>query len=117
MPMPILHLTERFFRSAVSRMCGSQKGALNGPQNNKGGAGIGPRQFEDQFENLVHLDGAVADTDPRTRRVVERRFFGGFSVDELAAILELSPRTVLLDWRLAKASLRRELKWGSRARR
>jgi DNA-directed RNA polymerase specialized sigma24 family protein len=70
--------------------------------------------------DLVHLDDALharADTDARTSRVVELRFFGGFSVDEVAAILEVSPQTVLRDGRLAKAWLRREMKRGSRARR
>jgi RNA polymerase sigma-70 factor (ECF subfamily) len=69
---------------------------------------------------VAHLDDgfhALADTDARTSRVVELRFLGGFSVDEVAAILEVSPETVLRDWRLAKAWLRREMKRGSRARR
>ena len=70
--------------------------------------------------DLVHLDDAshaLADTDARKRRIVERRFFGGSSVDEVAAIMEVSPQTVLLDSRLTKAWLRREMKRGSRARR
>jgi DNA-directed RNA polymerase specialized sigma24 family protein len=60
---------------------------------------------------------ALADTDAPTSRVVKLRFFGGFSVDEVAAILKVSPQTVFRNWRLAKAWLRREMKRGSRARR
>ena len=37
------------------------------------------------------------------------RFFGGLTVDEIAAALQLSPETVARDWKLAKAWLLREL--------
>jgi RNA polymerase sigma factor (TIGR02999 family) len=63
--------------------------------------------------DLVRLDDAMralAKTDPRKCQVVELRFFGGFSVDEVAEILKVSPQTVLRDWRLAKALLQREMK-------
>ena len=67
-----------------------------------------------RLDDALH---ALADTDVRKSRVVELRFFGGFSVDEVAAILDVSPQTVLRDWRLAKAWLQREMRRGSRARR
>jgi RNA polymerase sigma factor (TIGR02999 family) len=63
--------------------------------------------------DLVRLDdalSALARTDERKSRVVELRFFGGFSVEETAAVLGVSPQTVLRDWRLAKAWLQREMK-------
>lgn len=47
----------------------------------------------------------LADLDERQARVVELRVFGGFDVEETAAILEISPRTVKRDWRFAKAWL------------
>ena len=50
--------------------------------------------------------GALA---PRLERVVELRFFGGFSVDEAAEILEVDARTVKRDWRKARALLYQEL--------
>ena len=37
------------------------------------------------------------------------RFFGGLSVEETAEVLEVSPQTVMRDWRLARAWLAREL--------
>ena len=43
--------------------------------------------------------------DERQARVVELRFFGGMTVEESATILGVSPRTVDLDWRMAKAWL------------
>ena len=47
--------------------------------------------------------------DPRKSRVVEMRFFGGLSHDEIAAVLQVSVATVRRDWSLARAWLHREL--------
>jgi RNA polymerase sigma-70 factor (ECF subfamily) len=44
---------------------------------------------------------------------VEMRFFGGLSVEETAAALDVSTQTVLRDWSLAKAWLRREMAPGA----
>jgi RNA polymerase sigma-70 factor (ECF subfamily) len=52
---------------------------------------------------------ALARRDARKAKVVEMRFFGGLSVDETAAALQVSSQTVLRDWSLAKAWLRREM--------
>ncbi len=52
---------------------------------------------------------ALAKVDPRKCQVVELRFFGGLSVEETAVVLEVSPDTVVRDWRLAKAWLLRDL--------
>lgn len=54
---------------------------------------------------LLELDEALqglAAVDQRKARVVELRFFGGLSVQETADVLQVSPETVLRDWRLAK---------------
>lgn len=62
--------------------------------------------------DLVALDDALralADLDARKSQVVELRFFGGLSVEETAAALDVSTSTVLRDWRLAKAWLLKEL--------
>ncbi|SRR5579871_2233905 len=61
---------------------------------------------------LVALDDALntlAEIDPRKARVVELRFFGGLSVPETAAVLKVSPETVLRDWKLARSWLLAEL--------
>ena len=63
--------------------------------------------------DLVELDlalQALGDMDNRKSRVVELRFFGGFTVEETAAALGVSSETVHRDWRLAKSWLRRELR-------
>lgn len=51
----------------------------------------------------------LASLDARQAQVVEMRFFGGLSVEETAAVLRISPQSVMRDWKLAKAWLRREL--------
>jgi RNA polymerase sigma factor (sigma-70 family) len=52
---------------------------------------------------------ALAAVVPRASQVVELRFFGGFSVEETAEALGVSPRTVNADWNTARAWLSREL--------
>lgn len=52
---------------------------------------------------------ALAIIDSRKSQVVELRFFGGLSVEETAEVLDVSPDTVVRDWKLAKAWLLREL--------
>jgi RNA polymerase sigma factor (TIGR02999 family) len=66
---------------------------------------------------LIALDDALeglAGVDPRKARVVEMRFFGGLGVDETAAVLGVSPQTVMRDWRLARSWLGREMTRGPR---
>ena len=61
----------------------------------------------------MHLDDALealAQLDRRRAPVVELRFFGGLSVEETADVLQVSPQTVMRDWRLARAWLGRELR-------
>ena len=57
----------------------------------------------------ITLTEGDAVKDPRQSRVVELRYFGGLDIDETAEVLEVSPRTVKRDWRVAKLWLRREL--------
>ena len=52
---------------------------------------------------------ALAAVDARKAEVIELRFFGGLSVDETAAALNVSAETVLREARAARAWLRREL--------
>ena len=62
--------------------------------------------------NIMSLDEALtrlAEIDPRQSRVVELRYFSGLSIEETAEVLDVSPATVKLDWKMAKAWLRREM--------
>lgn len=54
--------------------------------------------------------GDLAKVDPRKATMIELRFFGGFSIDETASCLGVSPGTVMRDWTLAKAWLKRHLR-------
>ena len=59
---------------------------------------------------VVLLDDALtqlAEIDERKSKVVELKFFGGLSIEETAEALGVSPGTVMRDWTLAKAWLRR----------
>ncbi|MBL8220949.1 MAG: sigma-70 family RNA polymerase sigma factor [Bryobacterales bacterium] len=47
--------------------------------------------------------------DPRKARLVELRFFGGLSIEETAEVLGVSPGTVMRDWTIAKAFLKKGL--------
>jgi RNA polymerase sigma-70 factor (ECF subfamily) len=62
--------------------------------------------------DLIALDEALsrlAEVDPRKARVVEMRYFGGMEIEEVAGALQVHPNTVVRDWRLAKAWLKREV--------
>jgi RNA polymerase sigma factor (TIGR02999 family) len=70
----------------------------------------------ERSQDVVALDDALealAQFDARKSRVVELRFFGGLSVKETAVILEVSPDTVMRDWKLARAWLQREMRSAS----
>jgi len=65
---------------------------------------------EERAADVVALDDALkslAEIDPRKSQIVELRFFGGLSIEEAAEVLKVSPGTVMRDWTLAKAWLRR----------
>ena len=72
-----------------------------------------PAPDSDAASSLCALDdalGSLARVDPRRAKVIELRFFGGLSVEETAEVLQISPQSVMRDWRLARAWLARELR-------
>jgi RNA polymerase sigma-70 factor (ECF subfamily) len=74
--------------------------------------GGGARQVS--FDEALVIDealAALAQFDERKAQVVEMRFFGGLTEEEIAAALDVSPETVRRDWRLARSWLRRRLGW------
>lgn len=67
---------------------------------------------EDRSAEVVALDDALkglATMDQRKSHIVELRFFCGLSIEETAELLQVSPGTVMRDWTLAKAWLRKEM--------
>jgi RNA polymerase sigma factor (TIGR02999 family) len=67
---------------------------------------------DDQPDVLLEIDDALerlAAVSPRLARLVELRFYGGMSEDEIAAALGVTARTVQRDWRKARMLLHRAL--------
>jgi RNA polymerase sigma-70 factor (ECF subfamily) len=67
---------------------------------------------DERLTGLIALDEALSHLSklhPRQSEVVELRFLAGLGVEATAAVLQVSPETVMLDWRAAKAWLHKEL--------
>ncbi len=88
----------------------------------KRGAGATPQSMDETVllgeqsalspEELLSLDTALdelAALDPGHARIVELRYFGGMTIEEAAAALDMSPATLKREWSLARAWLRRRL--------
>lgn len=75
--------------------------------------------FEKREVDLMALDEALNDLaalDPQQTRIVELRFFGGLTIDEVSAVLGISPATTKREWDSAKLWLRRQLNIGGNSR-
>jgi RNA polymerase sigma-70 factor, ECF subfamily len=67
---------------------------------------------EQSTAEVVAVDealGRLAALDRRKAEIVELRYFGGLTIEEIAGLLQLSPRTIKREWRWARAWLYREL--------
>ena len=67
----------------------------------------------DRSRQIVALDDALnvlAELDPRKARIVELRFFVGLDVRETAAVVAVSPETVMRDWKTAREWLLQEMR-------
>jgi RNA polymerase sigma factor (TIGR02999 family) len=71
-----------------------------------------PDSKERDLAALSDALSGLATFDARMGQVVELRFFGGLSVEETADVLNVSPETVMRDWKTAKAWLLREIRRG-----
>jgi RNA polymerase sigma-70 factor, ECF subfamily len=72
----------------------------------------------DRAEELIALDDALtalAKNDPRKVQIVELRFFGGLTVEEVAEYLQTTPDAIRSQWRFAKVWLFREITQGDAA--
>jgi RNA polymerase sigma factor (TIGR02999 family) len=88
--------------------------------SHKRGAGVGALRLDEalvitpnRLEELLVLDDVLRKLekeDPRASHVVVYRFFGGLTVEEIAEIMRVAPRTVKRDWNYARAWLKAELK-------
>ncbi len=84
-------------------------------QKRGGGVGrltiSGVPAFDGEWDLLALEDElqALAELDERQARIVECRVFGGMSVEQIADVLDVSARTVYLDWQMAKRWLAQRL--------
>lgn len=86
-------------------------------RSQKRGAGAAPVTLSEARDSavtldpdeLLALDAALAELDPRQRQIVEYRFFGGLEEVEIATLLGVSDRTVRREWVKARAWLYRYL--------
>ena len=68
-----------------------------------------------EVADVIALDDALknlAEMDPRKSQIVEIKFFGGLTTEEVAEVLKVTSRTVEREWRKAKAWLNRAISKG-----
>lgn len=109
----------QFFALAAQVMRHILVDHARGVRRGKRGNGIRNLQLDEAFvfspqksADLVALDEALsrlAHIDARKAKVVELRYFGGMSVEEVSEALQVHSNTIVRDWKLAKAWLKREL--------
>ena len=111
------HSRGQFFAIAANLM---RQILINYAKRHKAGKrGSGRKQQLDESSavvrpeiDLLALNEALeklAKIDPRKSQIVELRFFGGLTEDQIAEVLNVSPITVKRDWRVARALLHNEL--------
>src|SRR5262245_51094812 len=113
------HDRSHFFAIAARHMRQILVDSARARRYQKRGGGVPNVTFEENLAvaerepDLIALDDALeqlAIQDERKARVVEMRFFGGLTNEEIADALDISTDTVTRDWQVAKLWLRRELK-------
>ncbi|MBS1807889.1 MAG: sigma-70 family RNA polymerase sigma factor [Acidobacteria bacterium] len=109
----------QFFGVAAQMMRRILVDHARGHQADKRGGGAAKLSLDEAIEiadqrevDLIALDDALtnlAALDEQQSRIVELRYFGGLTVEEVAEVLKLSPATIKREWSMAKAWLHREL--------
>jgi RNA polymerase sigma factor (TIGR02999 family) len=105
------NLMRQILVSHARRHRAAKRGAGNKVALEEDAGVVQPREVD-----LVALDEALSELtrlDPRQGRIVELRFFGGLTEDEIASVLGVSAITVKRDWRMARAVLRQQLALGA----
>lgn len=90
-------------KNAKKRDSGMRRVTLSGATGDDGRKEIDVIALHEALERLGELD-------PRQARIVELRYFGGLTVDEVAEVIGVTPRTIHKEWRRCKAWLRAELR-------
>lgn len=94
-------------RAAAKRGGAASRGrvTLAGLEAGAQGTVVGAAALHEAFEHLAALDA-------RQARIAELKLLGGLATEQIATLLGVSPRTVELDWRMAKDVLARQLAEG-----
>ena len=90
-------------RGAQKRQAGVERVTFNDEAGHGAAAAVDVLLLHDALEPFARIE-------PRAAQVVEARVFGGLTVQEVAHVLGVAPRTVELDWTVARRWLARELK-------
>jgi len=72
-------------------------------------AATSPASVQSQLCALDDALTTLGSLDPRRAQVIELRFFGGLTVEETSRALNVSPQTVMRDWKIARAWLANQL--------
>ena len=102
-------LAARAMRQVLVEHARRRAAAKRGPAWQRAALGDHDWAAEVSPEEILTLNDAIDELEPRQRRVVECRFFGGMEEREIAATLEVDERTVRRDWVKARAWLYRTL--------
>jgi RNA polymerase sigma factor (TIGR02999 family) len=105
-------VTARIMRNILLDNARARSAAKRGGQQARVNLDEIPDVSDRGARELLALDDALTElavVDPRKAQVIELRFFGGLSVEETAAVLNVSAETVTRDARAARAWLKREL--------
>jgi RNA polymerase sigma factor (TIGR02999 family) len=108
-----LAMSARLMRRVLVDYARTKRAGKRGGEMVKVSLAEAVERADDIGEDVIALNDALETLekiDERKARIVELRFFAGLSVEETAAVLEVSPQTVGREWTFAKAWLRRELK-------
>ncbi len=117
-PRAQIHDRSHFFAVAAQAMRRVLLDAARRRRAAKRGSGQQPLAIEAgevavADDQLLAVDEALRELqaiDPRQAQVVELRYFGGLTTEEVACVLAVSERTVTREWQAAKLWLRRALK-------
>jgi len=110
-----LSVASRAMRSVLVDYARKRRYAKRGGDRVRVSIGDAGLVSEQPVAEVLAIDealGRLSGLDPRKSQIVELRFFGGLSIEETAAVVALSPRTVKREWERARAWLRRELRQG-----
>jgi len=105
-------LVARRMRQILVEHARAQLTAKRGNRAERVDISVAERLSTAQSEELIVLDAALSKLvgiDERKARVVEYRYFGGFTIEEVAEMLCVSPATVEREWRLARSWLFNEI--------